>query len=152
MSSFLPKTNCIEKKESTKLIEDTGPIIMMNLNISQGHLSESRNYLLFQQKNSLRFSTEGDLHRMAYIAHQVIVNFFQQLYLCTSLINKSNVLTKSTYSSVINQQGMISKRQTDHLNNQKFESQDKPFWTHTLSVLKMPFSIFTREFFEILRA
>lgn len=129
MSSSLPKANYIEKKDSTTFTEVTEPIITKNLHISQRHLSESRNYLLFQQKNSLRFSIETDLHRLAHIAYQVIVNLFQKLQPCITLIKKSYVLTKSSYRSVIR---IISKRQTDHLNNPKFESKNKPFWTHPL--------------------
>lgn len=71
MSGSLPKANYIENKEPAKFIEATGPVIMKNLGISQGHLSESRNDLLLPQQKSFRFSIKGNLHRIAYLTYKV---------------------------------------------------------------------------------
>ena len=71
MSGSLPKANYVENKELAKFIEATGSVVMKNLGISQGHLSESRNYLLFQQQNSLRFTIKRHLHRIAYLTYKI---------------------------------------------------------------------------------
>lgn len=54
--------NYTENKEPAKFIEARQSVIKWNLGISQGHLFESRKYLLFQPPNSIMFSI-GNLNR-----------------------------------------------------------------------------------------